>query len=155
MKIQVLNLTMILKWDVYILEIGVLVRSILYHLTCLRHSNRSRAVTNRIFLLQKDIFSFMHSHHVLIYQQYKYHESDCMSKNLYLGRLGPWLQMPLAGLKTQTVVLGFYTVDTLIIYADNFFIIYIYNIYIIYKAISISKTRIIFPWIFLEEEKTN
>ena len=89
MKIHVLNLTLVLILDGYILEIGAHVRSILYHLTCLRHSNRSRAVTNRIVLLQKDIFSFMRSQHVLIYQQYKYHESDCMSKNLYLGRLGP------------------------------------------------------------------
>ena len=40
------------------------VRNNLGYLICLKHSIRSREVTNRIFL-QKDLFSFMRAQHVL------------------------------------------------------------------------------------------
>ena len=48
-------------------EIGTHVRNNLCYLNCLRHLLRWRAVTNRIFFLRKDLFSFMHAQHVLSY----------------------------------------------------------------------------------------
>ena len=52
-------------------EIGMLERSNFCYLTCSRHLLIQRAVTNRIFFLQKDLFSFMRALHVTIY--YKCH----------------------------------------------------------------------------------
>ena len=52
-------------------EKGAHVRSNLSYLICLRHLNRPRAVTNRIFSLRKDIFSFMRAQLVLSYHLLK------------------------------------------------------------------------------------
>ena len=41
------------------------IRSNLFHLNCLKHLIRSRADKNRIFFLEKDIFSFMPAQYVL------------------------------------------------------------------------------------------
>ena len=50
------------------LEIGAPhVRSNICYLICLRHLIGSRAVTNRICSLRKDLFSFVRAHHVLSY----------------------------------------------------------------------------------------
>ena len=46
-------------------DIGAPVRSSLCYLTCIKHSIVSSAVTNRIFFVQKDIFSFLPAHYDL------------------------------------------------------------------------------------------
>ena len=48
-------------------EIGVHVRRNICYLICLRHLIRPRAVTNRIYILRKDLFHFMRVQHVLSY----------------------------------------------------------------------------------------
>ena len=55
-------------------EIGAHVRSNLCYLICLRRLIRSRAVTNRLFLLRKDLLFFMRSQHNLSDPVYKYHD---------------------------------------------------------------------------------
>ena len=46
-------------------------KSNLYYLIWLRHLIKSRSVTDRIFSLQKDPFSFMRAKHVLSYHLIK------------------------------------------------------------------------------------
>ena len=49
-------------------ELGAHVRSNLGYLVCLRHSNKSSAVTDRIFFFfRKDLFPFMREQPVLSY----------------------------------------------------------------------------------------
>ena len=48
-------------------EISAHVKKKLCNLICLRHLIRSKAITNHIFFLRKDIFSFICAQHVLSY----------------------------------------------------------------------------------------
>ena len=53
-------------------EIGAHVRCHICYFICLRNLKRSRAVTNRILILRKDLFSFMRAQHALRYHLIKY-----------------------------------------------------------------------------------
>ena len=60
-------------------EIGALVRGNFCNLICIRHFIKSRAVSNRIFFIRKELFSFMGAQHVLSYHINQNHEKDLIS----------------------------------------------------------------------------
>ena len=59
-------------------EIGANVWINLCYLICLRQLIKSRAVTNRIFCLRKESFSFTCAQQVTVW--YKYHGFDCLKE---------------------------------------------------------------------------